>query len=109
MTMQQSRLPDLLAGVYQHYKGPLYQVFGYAHDANFKPDGSESVTYDDARMCVVYMGLELTGAHGGPRLAVRTAQDFFQRVHPDGSSCDSQTCQMNHNRRFTYIGPALTL
>lgn len=27
-------LPELPAGVWRHYKGPLYQVLGYGHDSN---------------------------------------------------------------------------
>jgi hypothetical protein len=56
---------DLLAGVYQHYKGPLYLVLGLAHDAN-----------EDGRECIVYVGLQLDQAESGARLAVRTREDF---------------------------------
>lgn len=73
--------PDLQAGIWRHYKGPLYQVFGYAHDAN-----------DAARVAVVYIGLELKGCHTGPRLAVRDADEFHGYL-PDG------------RKRFTYVGP----
>lgn len=66
-------LPDLRAGLYRHYKGPLYQVLGYAHDAN-----------DADRVVVLYFPLELDGAHEGPRLAVRTVEDFFAMVTPEG-------------------------
>ncbi len=67
------------SGVYQHYKGPLYQVLGVAHDAN-----------DSERIVVVYIGLELNPDHTGPRLAVRTVEDFDAEV--DGVP------------RFTYLG-----
>lgn len=56
-----ARFPTPQAAVYQHYKGPLYQAFFVAHDAN----------YED-RAVVVYMGLQLDGVHQGPRIAVRT-------------------------------------
>lgn len=78
-------------GIYQHYKGPLYQVFGLAHDAN-----------DPDRICVVYIALELNGAHLGPRLAVRTKEDFQARVMWDGVAVVDRP-------RFQYLGPELTL
>jgi hypothetical protein len=55
----------LIAGVYRHYKGPLYLVMGLAHDAN-----------EDGRVAVLYVPLQLDDAHPGPRLAVRTLEDF---------------------------------
>lgn len=67
------KLPTLEAGIYQHYKGSLYQVLGYAHDAN-----------DSTRIVVVYFGLQLDDAHRGPRLAVRTWQDFHATVCGEG-------------------------
>ncbi len=74
-------LPDLPAGVYQHWReGHLYLVLGYGMDAN-----------DETRTVVVYVGLELDGARPGPRLRVRTVEDFFATV--DGKP------------RFEYIGP----
>jgi hypothetical protein len=69
-------------GIYRHYKGPLYQVLGLAHDAN-----------NEDRVCVVYFGLQLDGAHLGPRLAVRTLEDF--RWHIDAVP------------RFKYLGAEL--
>lgn len=106
-------LPDLPAGVYQHYKGPLYQVLGYGHDAN-----------DDNRLVVIYIGIQLQGSHTGPRLAVRTVESdlldvdaFFDFVHPTdqgnerpaGSKCLDYNCPCKHRvRRFTYLGPGVT-
>lgn len=78
-------MPELQMGVYRHYKGPLYQVLGLAHDAN-----------DPNRTCVVYFGLQLDGAHLGPRLAVRSLEDFTGWVDWDSA------------RRFRYLGPELT-
>lgn len=71
-------------GIYRHYKGPLYQVFGLTHDAN-----------EEGRICVLYIGLQLDGAHLGPRCAVRTLEDF-------NGWLDRAT------KRFTYLGPELT-
>jgi hypothetical protein len=130
-------LPDLPSGVWRHYKGPLYLVLGYGHDANALGDAT---TYDDTvigthsteasewlpleeRIVVVYLGLELTDAHTGPRLAVRTAEDFLAWLHPDDwsvcpeqvtiSSGDGMACDCPHYatfeslvRRFTYVGPS---
>lgn len=102
-----TKLPDLQAGVYQHYKGPLYLVLGYAHDAN-----------DAQRKAVVYIGLQLDDAHTGPRLAVRSAEDFFMHVcgnrkcmHYGWATYDLGRCKTCHSldvRRFDYIGPEWT-
>lgn len=91
-------MDELKAGVYRHYKGPLYLVLGLAHDAN---SGEESVWSDRAgdyvakevpvREVIVYIGLQTDSAHTGARLAVRTVEDFFAWVHPDGTRCDHQT------------------
>ena len=95
-------LPDLPAGIYKHYKGHFYQVFGYGHDAN----------YED-RITVVYMGLQLQDAHTGPRMATRTAQSddpgvdaFFDYVHDNGEKCicAGWGCP-GRRRRFTYVSP----
>lgn len=89
---------NLRAGVYRHYKGPLYLVLGYAHDAN-----------QEGRTVVVYVGLQLDGAKSGERIAVRTAEDFFAIVDPaTGVAMDDWdgTGPMPA-RRFTYIGPTV--
>lgn len=95
-------------GIYRHYKGPLYQVLGLAHDAN-----------DDKRLAVIYIGLQLDAAHLGPRLSVRTFRDFI------GTVCNNINCaaygqfvlpELVHNKgtctssikRFTYLGSELT-
>lgn len=83
-------------GIHRHYKGPLYQVLGTAHDAN-----------DPDRTAVVYFGLELNGAHLGPRLAVRTVEDFNGYVHPDdGSACENGHC-VRSRERFLFLGQEL--
>lgn len=104
-------MSELQMGVYRHYKGPLYQVLGLAHDAN-----------DETRTCVVYIALQLNGAHEGPRLAVRTLEDFAAWLNPErGESSaapttrdigDGATARL-HKRlrglgwrpRFEYLGP----
>lgn len=105
---------ELLAGIYRHYKGPLYEVSGYAHDANI-----------DGRELVLYRGLELDGAKMGPRWSVRDAEFpggedvdldcFFDMVHADGTPCRHEhsmvgwcnTAQVVTKRRFDYLGPVL--
>lgn len=90
-----TNVPDLRAGVYQHYKGPLYLVLGYGHDANA-----------DGRTVVVYIGLELDGAKQGARLAVRTAEDFHAIVDPrSGEAKDFPYPSPEYPLRFRYVGP----
>lgn len=115
-------LPELRAGIYRHYKGQFYQVFGYAHDSNsdslfeqvgeydFRRVDTTEDGGDTMRIVVVYMAIELHGAHYGPRLAVRTVEDFFARVHKghpnfeDGTVCEGD-CWNNHlvTQRFEYV------
>lgn len=116
-------LPDLAAGIWRHYKGPLYQVFGYAHDANADGDPRGQWTVADVngdpleeRFVVVYMALQLDGAHTGPRTTVRTASDFWTAVcglrdcpqyglpfEPDAfGGCIR--CKDAPTPRFTYVG-----
>jgi hypothetical protein len=78
MPEQRGSLPPLPSGIWRHYKGPLYLVLGYGHDAN-----------DEQRPVVVYVGLQLDQARPGPRLAVRTATDFHAVVHDDGQTCST--------------------
>lgn len=93
-------LPTLYAGIYRHYKGPLYMVLGYGHDAN-----------EDGRTVVVYVGLELTGAKSAERICVRTAEDFFATVDPrTGAAIEfwdgTEPCPV---ARFEYVGPVAPL
>lgn len=116
--------PDvsLPAGIYRHYKGPLYLVLGLAHDANAGelydewtakdalagvPSGSEPL---GEREVVVYVGLQLDAAHEGARLAVRTLKDFFTKVcvnitheHYGKGFVFDDTCRPTP--RFSYVGP----
>ncbi|MFL6110761.1 MAG: DUF1653 domain-containing protein [Catenulispora sp.] len=88
-----AKLPDLLAGIYRHYKGHHYLVLGYGHDANH-----------DGRQVVVYVGLELDGAKPGGRLAVRDVDDFFAIVDPATGETRSNFPSPGYPLRFTYIG-----
>lgn len=91
-------LPPLPAGVYRHYSGTVYHVFGYASDST---NG-----YEDRATLVAYMGLELSGcARPGPRILVRDAAEFFAIVDPaTGKALDYPHPSPDYPRRFTYIG-----
>lgn len=65
-------LPEIRAGVWRHRKGKDYLVLGLGHDAD----------HED-RVVVVYVPLYDVP---GPRLAVRTVEEFLDR--------------------FTYLGPS---
>lgn len=75
-------------GIYQHYKSPLYLVLGLAHDANV-----------EGREVVVYIGLELDGAHLGPRLAVRTLEDFTSWIDPSDPENDCPAPESGQEQR----------
>jgi hypothetical protein len=103
-------LPALKAGIYRHYKGPLYLALGYGHDSN-----------DDSRIVVVYVPLYTDPAHSGPALAVRTAMSddptksaWWDFVHPDsGTKCCAliEGCEAICDGlepvmpRYEYLGP----
>ncbi len=93
-------LPDLPAGIYQHYKGHLYLVLGYAKDANHE---------DEHRIVVVYVGLQLDGSPGKIRMHARTAADFHAVV--DATTGEAvpvwDGTQRPLVKRFTYLGPAM--
>lgn len=89
-------------GVYLHYKGQLYEATHLMHDANH-----------EGRVVVHYIGLQLEGAHDGPRHAVRTLQDWNAYVHRDGSVCEVDStgrCSDNLSTapRFRYLGSTYT-
>jgi hypothetical protein len=68
---------------------------GYGHDANH-----------DGRQVVIYVGLQLDGAHPGARLAVRDVLDFFAVVNREtGQTVDYPFPTPHCPRRFTYLGP----
>jgi hypothetical protein len=85
------KYPEFKAGIYRHYKGPLYLVLGLAHDAN-----------QEDRTAIVYIGLELDQAHTGPRFAIRTYDDFYSSIDPtSGNTVDSKF--PGAILRFTFI------
>ena len=77
--MTGAALPELRAGVWEHWKGQRYLVLGLAHDADV-----------DGRTVVVYVPLYDVP---GPRLAVRSVEGFLEDVAPGVA-------------RFRYLGPA---
>lgn len=84
------------AGIYKHYKGQHYMVYGLGHDSNY-----------DNRDVVLYLGLELDKDHTGPRWAVRTYADFYAWVNPQtGEPLDQSAPEAVE--RFTYIGSTWT-
>lgn len=110
---------DILAGVYRHYKGPLYLVLGLAHDANaeefFTADEEKYFPTGD-RAVVVYVPLQLDGAHTGPRMAIRTDREigdaFYdivctrsEHTHYGEAVPLEEQVVCNAVERFTYIGP----
>lgn len=117
-------MTDVRMGIYQHYKGPLYQVIGLAHDANshdlfFKyddpPADPRNAAYGPSyaalgdRTVVVYIALELVDGHTGPRLCVRTLEDFTALLHiSDDSVCPGGDHCSHRFPRFNFIGAELT-
>jgi hypothetical protein len=83
------------AGVYRHYKAERYYlVLGLGHDANA-----------EKRTVVVYVPLYVDPAQPGPRLAVRTVEDFVAWVDPvSRETVDAGT--PGAVRRFTYVPDA---
>lgn len=108
------------AGIYKHYKGPLYLTIGLAHDANADTlfDAVEDLQFPHGRTVVVYVPLQLDDAHAGPRMAVRTEEDFFSFVCTNqecsnygkdeggrmdfGRQCGK--CEGTMRQRFTFVG-----
>lgn len=103
--MRDSTWPNL--GIYRHYKGGYYQVLGVALDSNadelFSQDKYTGEYYaEDGRLVVVYSSLYLAA---GPRLAVRTVEDWNARLHlvtmdicPDTEHCSYRF------PRFRFVG-----
>ncbi len=82
----------VLAGIYRHYKAErFYLVLGLGHDAN-----------DDDRTVVIYVPLYVDAAEPGPRLAVRTLEDFTAWVDP-GTRATVDEGTPGAVRRFTYM------
>jgi hypothetical protein len=121
---------EVKMGIYRHWKGGLYQVLGLAHDANAESLVLHTHTgwctempgdAPDERTVVVYMPLQLNAAHLGPRMAVRTLEDWLAWVHDDGSvcehvvraegvwcHCDRTLPTQGFGQRFEYLGQVLT-
>lgn len=74
---------DILAGVYQHYKGEYYLVLGLAHHS------------ETEEKLVVYIPLYL---REGPRMAVRPVDMFFEEVEIEGVK----------QPRFKYLGSEIS-
>lgn len=112
---------ELKAGIYQHYKGPLYLVLGLAHDSNADTVGDRSevtsgggaaalssrVVPFEERIVVVYVALNIDKS--GPPMAVRTLDNFLAWVctekdhrHYGEEPEDFEVC--GAVRRFAYIG-----
>lgn len=87
-------LRPLFSGVYRHYKGQHYLVLGYGRYSDGPLEG---------KPCVIYTGLELDEAKAGPRIQVRSAEDWFQRVTPHGVTASPMMASVP---RFTYVGPS---
>lgn len=121
-------MTEVQSGIYRHYKGQHYLVLGLAHDANaedlyreYFADGPRYSPLGE-REVVVYVPLELDGAHAGARLAVRTLSDFtatvcpFNRAVEDGNGwavvghewCGEEACDQHPAwekvPRFAYVG-----
>jgi hypothetical protein len=83
---------DVPAGVYRHYKAERYYlVLGLGHDAN-----------DGARTVVVYVPLYVSATEPGPRLAVRTLEDFVAWVDPATRATVAEGTP-GAVRRFTFV------
>lgn len=88
---------DVPAGVWQHWKHPeapqRYLVLGLAHDANVED-----------RDVVVYVPLYDNPALSGPRLAVRTVEDFLAWVDSSTGTLAAEG-DAGAVPRFVYLGP----
>lgn len=98
----------VLAGLYRHYKGGMYQVLGLGFDANI-----------DGRTTVIYIPLYLRDDQPGPRLTVRTVEDFFAEIDPHTGLLWHEHCNLVEDegqqcgctgpvKRFTYLGATYT-
>jgi len=93
------QLPGLLAGVYRHYKGGLYQVVGYGHDANYP-----------GRDVVLYIPLYTDPEKPGPRWCVRDVEvsDESHPTHQPGPFFDEIYSPGLVVPRFEYVSPGLS-
>ena len=81
----------MITGTYEHWKGRQYLVLGLGHDAN-----------DATRTVVVYVPLYVDEAQLGPRLAVRTLEDFAGWVDP-ATRAEVPAGTSGAVRRFTFV------
>jgi hypothetical protein len=85
---ERDSLPELVPGLYKHFKGRYYLVLGLAHSA------------DSDLLYVVYIPLY---PHEGAPMAIREVNDFLSTVQPDKGSEGSEVPVP----RFEYCGQAL--
>lgn len=99
------KLPELQAGVYEHWKGHYYLVLGYAQI---------STNDDEPGVAVVYVGLHTDGIEPSDgetdhsiRMRVRRVEEFFEMIDPEtgeaviGSGTDLAV------PRFKYVGHSM--
>lgn len=67
-----TKTPDILSGVYRHYKGGLYLVLGVARH-----------TETDDKL-ILYIPLYTRPDHKGPRFQVRPLEMFLGKVEVNG-------------------------
>jgi len=120
-------LRPLPSGVYQHWKGPLYLVLGYASDSNADTIGDHTkqaiigqeledrVEPFGERIVVMYISISGTmrddGLPVGLHTHVRTASDFHAEVHlgntgdfaylKDGTVCEDGCKYLRLNQHGT--------
>lgn len=130
---RQADLEKAKHGIWRHYKGPLYQVFAVGHDADadvltvandaefWDEDNFRSIPLGE-RLVVIYVGLQLDGAHLGPRVSIRTlhwflgkkvvpgpvAKDWVEREHRVAVRYGEVEEDLWEVDRFVYLGPELT-
>lgn len=76
MSYSQLRINDFKTGIYLHYKNHLYEADHLTHNSS-----------ENNRIEIHYIGLQLSGAHEGPRHATREFNEFLvDQVHKMGQS-----------------------
>lgn len=103
-----------LPGIYRHYAGDLYEVLMVAEDSN------NVVLPPNTAYVVIYVGLELKGAHLGKRVRYRTEHEFHEWVcleegpfhgvtrSPWGAAQMADLLEHGFVPRFEYLGEELT-
>lgn len=101
-------------GLYRHYKGSHYIVYGVARDSNTDRCVNDTDGDGDCAACarnrnapcrqprevVIYQCVD------DETFWVRTVEDFTAMVHADGSPCDGTHCDANTVQvpRFEHVG-----